>query len=360
MLTPTLLVSKIPSLDGLRAISVVLVLLGHLEGTHGFPLLGLRTWFGDYANLGVRVFFVISGFLITLLLIDEHKKWGGISLPLFYARRGLRIVPAFFAFLGTMSVCAALQLIPLKGADLVHALTYTGNFQAERSWYTGHLWSLSVEEQFYLLWPFALGLAGAMRSMHIAAAVVLIGPIARAGTRLFLMDDPLGQTEMFPIVADSLAAGCLLAGWRERLWQFRGYRAAVESNWVLYAIPLLLLAINRGRGYTVVWVFGETVMNLAIALLIDRCVSWPSRGGVHLLNLRPVAWIGLMSYSLYLWQQPFLNRRSNAWISAFPANVLLTFACALLSYYLLEKPLMRMRKRFSRTEKSGVLPPVHA
>ena len=106
--------SHLPSLDGLRAISIVLVLLGHLNGTSGFgklPWLGIA---GDIAHLGVVVFFVISGFLITGLLIKEREKTGRVSLKLFYARRALRIFPASFMYLGVIATAAALGYVVLQ------------------------------------------------------------------------------------------------------------------------------------------------------------------------------------------------------------------------------------------------------
>lgn len=343
---PALSATKIPSLDGLRAVAVTLVLLGHLEDTRGFGSTGLFALVGDYANLGVRVFFVISGFLITRLLIQEYEQDGSISLPLFYARRALRIVPAFVVFVGTITLCAALGLLSLTRADLVHAVTYTTNFQENRSWYLGHLWSLSVEEQFYLLWPFILGAVGIRRSMRVAAGCLALGPLTRIALRLFA---PGHYFDIFPAVADALAAGCLLAGLREQLWGLALYRRVVSSPHLMWAAPLALFSINRTRGYTAGWVVGEAVLNLTIAVLIDGCVSWPSRGPARLLNTKPLVAMGLLSYSLYLWQQPFLHHQSSSWVAAFPQNILLAATCAATSYYALEKPFMRMRTRLRPT-----------
>lgn len=342
---PPLPAAHIPSLNGLRAISILLVLLGHLEGTRHFPADGLRAWMGEYANLGVRVFFIISGFLITRLLLDEFLTQGRVSLKLFYLRRALRIFPAFFAFIGVIGIFAALGLIVVPLADFIYASAYIINYKPDRSWYLGHLWSLSIEEQFYLLWPWTFAALGVGRAWKVAVAVILFGPVARALVRLFLWDHPMGHTPLFPIVADSLAAGCLLACVRERLWQWPLYSRVLASKSFLFLAPILVLAINRLREYTIVWVFGETILNLTIVLLIDRFVSWPKGGFASFLNTRPLEWIGLLSYSLYLWQQPFLNRNSTQWFASFPFNITLAVVCACLSYYLLEKPLMRLRKR---------------
>jgi peptidoglycan/LPS O-acetylase OafA/YrhL len=292
----------------------------------------------------VVVFFVISGFLITSLLLSEHRRKGRISLKLFYARRALRIFPASFAFLGCLCLLWMAGIIALKGSDLWHAVTYTVNYDPARSWEVGHLWSLSVEEQFYLLWPFAVFALGPRRSAWVAGAVIFLGPAARSGAWLFLRGTPYYDLPMFPMVADSLAAGCLLASLRTWLetqkWYLRLFHPAVSI--LLLAVALL---INRLMDYTIALVAGAAVVNVIIAILMHRSV-YCAKGWIgQVLNWRPVAFIGLLSYSLYLWQQLFLNRNSTAWFTAFPQNIVLTCAAALASYFLLEKPLMRLRHR---------------
>ena len=134
----------IPSLDGLRALSIFLVLAGHanpgVQYSHAFKI-GI-----DYANLGVRVFFVISGFLITSLLLKEQARTGGISLKLFYIRRGLRILPAFLLFIGCVVLLSHFGVTRVPGWSWFYVLTYTVNFAPfpPFPWVLIHLWSLSV------------------------------------------------------------------------------------------------------------------------------------------------------------------------------------------------------------------------
>jgi peptidoglycan/LPS O-acetylase OafA/YrhL len=139
---------RIPSLDGLRAISIGMVIFAHLSGTRFFPsfVAGRR----DLGNIGVRVFFVISGFLITTLLLQELAAKGRISLPLFYLRRSLRIFPCAYTYISIAALLTWAGFLRLRTTDLVHAATYTVNYEVVRPWHTIHLWSLSVEEQFYL------------------------------------------------------------------------------------------------------------------------------------------------------------------------------------------------------------------
>ena len=332
----------LPSLDGLRAISIALVLLGHLSGTRGFGKLDLGV--GDYAHLGVIVFFVISGFLITRLMLSERRKNGCVSLKLFYVRRTLRLFPASYAFIACVCLLWWVGVVHLQAADIWHAVTYTVNFLPERSWQIGHLWSLSVEEQFYLLWPCTFVVLGPRRAGWVAAGVILFGPVARSGAWLFLRGTPYRDLEMFPMVADSLAMGCLLArvgGWLERKnWYLQLFRPVCSVG-----LAALILLINRYMGYTVVEVFGTSVVNLSLAILIHRSV-YCSRDWIgQVLNWKPIAFVGVLSYSLYLWQQLFLNRNSCAWVNVFPQNLVFTIAAALGSYFLLERPVLRLRRR---------------
>src|SRR5262245_48256681 len=130
----------IPGLDGLRAISILFVLVGHLTGTRGFPNVPIL---GHLGNFGVRIFFIISGFLITHILLKEWRKSRTISLPRFYFRRSLRLFPACYVFIGVVALLAAKHAVHLERWDLVFGTTYTMNYYEARGWPLGHLWSLA-------------------------------------------------------------------------------------------------------------------------------------------------------------------------------------------------------------------------
>jgi peptidoglycan/LPS O-acetylase OafA/YrhL len=128
--------ARIPSLDGLRAVAIGMVLFGHSIEMH--PPLYLK-WIGAYAEFGVRIFFVLSGFLITTLLLEELAVTGRISLKKFYLRRVFRIFPASYTYIVAISLLSAFGVIALHAHDLLHAVTYTANYEPNRSWYIGHL-----------------------------------------------------------------------------------------------------------------------------------------------------------------------------------------------------------------------------
>lgn len=324
---------RIPSLDGLRAISILCVLLAHLSGTRNFQSSPI---FELYGNFGVRVFFVISGYLITLLLLREQEKTGTISLRDFYLRRVYRIFPAAYAF---MIIVIPANWRALPWSNIATAVTYTSNYYHQGNWILGHLWSLSVEEQFYLLWPLTLLLFFRCR-LAIVLGVIASGPPLRI--LFWLLWGRAGLEHPFPVFADALAMGCLLAILESRLkaWQ---QLLARPCFLVVPAVTALmpLLQLSHDRLYQV---FGLTLMHAGIALSIQHAVTRE----YALLNWRPVAWIGTLSYSLYLWQQPFLNRQSAAPWTAFPQNLLLVFLCAIASCYVVERPVLALRERRRR------------
>jgi len=346
---------RIPSLDGLRAVSIALVLYGHLESGHGFVQGKLTAWLGDVAHLGVTVFFVISGFLITSLLKSERERTQKISLKNFYLRRALRIFPAFYVFILALILASAVGWIHLSGTDLAVALTYTVNYYPDRSWNIGHLWSLSIEEQFYLLWPFAFVLLGERRALIAAAIAFLAGPLVRVAMAvLFAHDSALRDLEIFPAMADSIAIGCALALLRPRLIAQAWYVRMTASAWLAPILLSMIFLINSQLRHPVVDLFGWPIVLLAIAILVEASTRHADSWAGRFLNCRPVVFVGVLSYSLYLWQQPFLNRHLDAPFTRFPLNLALAIGAALLSYFLIERPLIGVRRRL---ERSPVLPP---
>jgi peptidoglycan/LPS O-acetylase OafA/YrhL len=334
---------RIPSLDGLRAVSITLVLVSHLIGTRGVP-----HFFNvpeDLGNLGVRTFFVISGFLITGLLLDEKATTGMISLKKFYLRRIFRIFPASYAYIGVMGLLSVFGVIALKHNDLLCAVTYTVNNHYVHSWWIGHLWSLSVEEQFYLLWPATMVFLGTRRAYWAACGAFLAAPLFRILILIFLPAHRPGVGAVFPTVADAMAIGCILACVRDRLGEDPRYVNFLRSRWFVL-VPIGVFVLNYPLSTKVSALVGVSLLNVAIALCLDWCVRTPESLVGRILNTRGFAWIGALSYSLYLWQQPFINRNSDHWVNSAPINLVFAFCAAVVSYYLIEKPFLKLKTRF--------------
>lgn len=344
--------SRIPSLDGLRALAITMVVAQHLSSVHAIPALDVL-WRFQLGDMGVRIFFVISGFLITTLLLREQARNGRIDLGAFYLRRTLRIFPAYFAFLGIIAVSAALGYQTLTAKEFVPSLTYLANY-LEAPRVLGHTWSLAVEEQFYLLWPGLILLAGWRRSALLAAAFCLVAPALR-GLHTFGNADPDTLFFRFELAGDALAWGCLYA-----LIHARRRTAAHET---LRRLPPALVGLAglaamiflaQAHRWPLAWNIGGTVLsNLLIVVLLDAALAAPTRWPFAWLNLRPVMWVGTLSYSLYLWQQAFVYGGFRA---GFPQNIALIIACACLSFYCIERPFLRIKARLDarRRERAAL------
>jgi peptidoglycan/LPS O-acetylase OafA/YrhL len=320
-----LLMKRIPSLDGLRAISIALVCIAHLTHVKMVP-----EFFGAYAITGVQIFFVISGYLITTLLLNERSQTSTINLRQFYIRRAYRILPAAAIFMLFAFIVYGHEL---RWYDIAAMLLYLVNFDQNRPWMVGHLWSLGVEEQFYFLWPSVLRKWYRNR-IAILLAAVAFAPIFRAACYHFRI--PGAGFGMFPAVADTLAIGCLLAILSPRIPRIPGWAAIIMLLAVVF-VPRFD-AVSPTRTLFALFVLSP-ISQCSIAGLVLHVIQRPYR----VLNFAPVVWLGRISYSLYLWQQPFFYAQTRQ-----PAYKLLyAIGLACLSYYLVEQPALRLRQIFA-------------
>jgi len=257
-------------------------------------------WLDTLGSLGVRVFFVISGFLITGLLFREFDTAHSIHLPRFYLRRTMRILVPYYIFLGTVVVLQNVARVTLAPYDLIYAFSYTTNYYPDRSWFVGHSWSLSVEEQFYLLWPGILYFSGKRRGLWIALAVVALSPVLRLA--YFYLQPSFARYEIlyrFETAADSIAVGCLLAGVFRWLLNQPRFQKVLQSR-LLILVPFVVLAIGTSitlqKHYRPLYlILGITIQNVGIALCIAWSVTYYSGRIGRMLNSPPLVFIGLMS-----------------------------------------------------------------
>jgi len=349
-------------LDGWRAISIILVLGAHSNHTAGFPSKwhSVFKWLFD-GRLGVRFFFIISGFIITWLMLVEHARNGRVNLHHFYARRALRILPVYGAFLG---VLFGLQLFPgyrQSAAAWIGNLTFTTNFVSD-NWISGHLWSLAVEEQFYLLWPGLFLLCGAATRWRWTALVlgipILVAPLFRvlAYTNAYPgFLHPLFRGTSFFYCCDSLAVGCVCAILFDRERKIiQNFFMSRPVTAFLVGLALILIPYLSNRlfsldNFTVA--LDDSFQAWGFGILLLQSIINPKFGFYGILNWRWIREIGVLSYSLYIWQQIFCANPKdfgigNFWWMSFPGWLFSAFTVALISYYGFERPLFRLRGRF--------------
>lgn len=345
---------QVPALNGLRALAIAMVLCAHVSGTHGFP--SYRPLQAVFSNggIGVDIFFVISGFLITILLFREFQKEASINLRSFYFRRSIRIFPAYFALLATVFVIQYLGYFTLTARDWTGALTYTINFLYPRPWVVGHAWSLSIEEHFYLVWPLLLSIVRPRFAIWVAAAMIVFPFIFRT-TILTLAPSLLkaGVEDWTFARIDGIATGCLLAcvasNARGRQW----LNSAAKSRTLCclaIIVPIAFMILHSGK---LDFVMALSINPFCIALLVWACVT-SSRGPLAAVLNHPIMQvIGIGSYSIYLWQQLFLQPHNSHWLTSFPQNLIFVALAGLLSYFLIERPFLNFKKRLGSSSSAS-------
>lgn len=334
----------IPTLDGWRAVSIIAVI--------GFHAGAGRSWWlspFNYGYQGVSIFFGISGYLICSRLLDEEEKHGKISLKSFYIRRVCRILPPAFLYIFVIGLLGlvGLMVMPSQSETLASLLFFRNYLPDNLSrTYTGHYWSLAVEEHFYLLWPAFLLIVGSKRTFKllplIAAAVTLWRFV---DLRLQLINIPGSlYYQHTDWVIDGLLWGCFLA-----LLMRERNRVFILSR--LTAMPLWLVLLFA---YCVLCVYEiplrAALEAMIIPLLLVGTVLHPQWRISRLLESTLFVWIGRLSYSLYIWQSAlFLGPdKVHSGLQVFPLNVIALTAVAFASYYLIEKPLVRFGHRLAQ------------
>jgi len=347
---------KLPSLNGLRAISVIIIVIHHyfiqtpfLRHLNEDEQLRPFINFIQDGHLAVSIFFIISGFLITSLLIKEENQTQTISLKKFYLRRTLRIFPAYYFLLFVYFLMQNMGLIHISGESWLTALTYTKYFNYGLDWFTWHAWTLSVEEQFYLCWPFIF-LLGKVPRKIFAFFLILMVPILR----IYTYCHPISWISEYTLFlrVDTIGFGCLAAIYKDQIL------AAINPKYwktiFLCCIAIILLIpfayiITDPLGLSFIWVpLGSshgTIANICVTLIMLYSIYISKGIWFKFLNTKVMDYIGVLSYSIYLWQQLF-TFRSHSFISIFPISLLLIIGMALFSYYVIEKPFLKLKTRF--------------
>lgn len=350
---------RLPCLDGWRFVSICFVVLGHSEMMDSFSksLCFITKWLPNGIH-GVSFFFVISGFLITYLLLREKEKTATINLKDFYLRRILRIIPAYACFLVVIYILCVYANLLIPKQSWIALFTYTVNYITPPL-IVSHIWSLSLEEQFYCIWPFIFWIVIAKKNNPRKALVILIiplivSPICRVISYTSKNHFPF-ESRSFLNHFDQLAIGCILsfltAYYGDRVQGIFRKRKYILTFMAisLIVIPLVLTSHHLLAQMTVP--FGLMCNGLGYAILIGLSIFSPNSLLFRWLEYRPIVSIGLMSYSIYLWQQIFwmspkvFGVDHSLWFLSFPYWLIPVFVIAFLSYNLIEKPFLRLKKR---------------
>lgn len=341
-----------PDIDGLRAVAVVSVVFFHAN---------LDSFRGGY--VGVDIFFVISGYLITSILINDLNK-GQFSLINFYERRARRILPALFLVAIACLPFALILMIPDELKDFSYSLMSMLGFSSNvYFWKTSgyfdtssdlkplmHTWSLAVEEQYYLLFPVLLFVMSYIRRQILFFVLLAISVFSLVVAEWVTRINPNAGFYLLPTRAWQLGIGALLAiGAEQSIRAVHGWVANLGGALGLMMIAYAIFVFDET--YPVPGYWGVVpVLGAALVIACGHNGGW----GARLLSWRPIVWIGLISYSAYLWHQPifaFLRMATFGEASgpAFAVAILLTFGLAYVSWSQVEQP-WRQRQRFPRRQ----------
>jgi len=353
---------RVPPLDGIRGVALLLVILGHISDQL-FP----------GGRIGVDLFFVLSGFLITSILLGEYRQTGSISVPRFYLRRALRLFPALFSVVLFGVIYAWFTEDPARFDNTITdakwvvgyiwnwRLVMSGQNVADHQHMFMHMWSLSVEEQFYIIWPFlALALLWLNPPRWAIGGLFAAGILGPEIGRLIFRTDPFSLSMYFngALRSDALMWGAGLA-WLLHLNVRLPFLAVLGP---IAFVGLIWMSHCELLSSGALYVWGFSLAALLSATAIAAVATGQSALLVRSMGLAPLRWVGKISYGLYLWHVPvwvIVERLpvAPAWKSVL--IVAATFAVSTVSFYYYEQPFLRLKDRIGhkkpRAEVSSAL-----
>lgn len=332
-------------LDGIRAVALLGIFAFHV-----------RQGWDPGAYMGLDMFFAMSGYLITMLLLREYRRDGDVWLRGFYMRRVLRLMPALTIFVIVTVPVAIADGMSKPLSDGVAAITYVMDFYAPRTFdhggVFGHTWSLAVEEQFYLIWP-AILIWGLRRKIRlerlIAGAMIVFMAVSLPLSYRYGMS-AVYRTP-FPHVPD-LAAGVLLAllfdGPAKRVGALKKGLAHPVVGWG--STGLLVLGIMTATGDRR-WLFagGFLAIGVVSTVMLGHTLVAPRGAVARMFSIRPAVWLGRRSYAFYLWHYPvvvMLAARTGSGLLVVAIGLPVTTALTMISWSLVEQPFLRLKERF--------------
>ena len=333
----------LPSLNGIRALCIFLVIGSHADRSINFPEILKPYWkFLFNGGLGVNIFFVLSGYLITYLLIKEEAKNETISLGGFYKRRFIRILPIYITLLIVFAILQFFGIFYFEPCAWLTSLTFTKNYGCGY-WVDGHLWSLSVEEQFYILWPIIFRFSGKKLRKYIAVSFLIVCPIIRV--YYYRLNQNGLYSFSFQSNADCLMWGCIGALY---LKEIIDYLKNINQRVLRLGIVIVILLLWQLQNlFLLGWFtvpFFKTFVSICSVLAFISYTNFKDGNSFKILNTRFLNYIGILSYSIYVWQQLFFAPELGIF-HLLPFSFIAIFIVAFLSYNLVEKPFLKLKNK---------------
>ncbi|MEZ5017411.1 MAG: acyltransferase [Flavipsychrobacter sp.] len=360
-------IKYIKGFDALRAISILFVLQAHLGTFHLLPnstFLREGVWHLISGSTGVNIFFVLSGFLITRILLNERREYGTINLRNFYIRRLLRLTPPVIILLLVLFSLMITGLIKESYLGLAMASTYTFNYAPlhDMTPELGHMWSLSVEEQYYFLWPIALLAIKKHKTILALSAILIFVCILYMQ---YIGHIPIIDTHSISIKGYNIILGkffntrhwlipaigpILIGSSISMLIHYNQERAnkLFSTNKLITPIALLLFLSPLFLPLSIAGFFAPT-QSLGVALFLTWILFNQTNAICNILELPLLRYIGRISYGLYVYHGLFVRtgpEGATLTIQQFPINIILTFITAILSYELMEQKVLRYKQQF--------------
>ncbi|WP_420239745.1 acyltransferase family protein [Telmatobacter bradus] len=349
--------SYMPTLDGWRALAILCVMFTHNAVIHFGPL--STAWLYQNGHYGVDIFFAISGILICTRLLHEEHRNGSISARTFYLRRAFRILPASFLYLFTLFLLSLFHLVAVSRGEWLGCLLFyrnyshlVGSLPASGITYTGHFWSLAVEEHFYFLLP---GFMIFVRRKSWRIGILGATAFMVLGNRLIQLQSRSWDTIRFhtDVRLDSLLFAALLA-----IILYSGNEGKI-LRFLLRFWPVMLLICFLVLTFLSVRVYSTLIPICLPFVIFGSMRNTGSLSGL-LLESPPLRFVGKVSYSLYLWQTLFCvghitSQHPLGIFQVWPINFLFAFSAAIASYYLVEKPMIRLGHKLAPSVVPGRL-----
>lgn len=340
----------LPSLDGLRAISIILVLYDHIviiSGKNIFPEF-LQVFINGKS--GVDLFFLISGFLITSILLKEYSSVGKIDLKRFYIRRSFRIFPAYYFLLLVYFIMQYLDLVYINKSTWISSIFYLRQFFGS-GWLTAHFWSLSVEEIFYILFPPILIHSLKSRKQWLSSVFLFLFLFGLPISRFLILEFDLKISPLsFFFRGEAILVGVFIGLNREWLLssilKFRSIWILLFLLGILSIYSELLMGLKFVELKYILNLFLPQIKVVFFALLFIIILNLKKGFIYYVLNSRIFVFVGLISYSIYLWQQVYFSKIINDLNINIILRVICIFLTSLVSFYFIEKPINRLKNKF--------------